>query len=238
MVVSAEYVARQVSEVLKWREAWLKEAELPKDTVMDETQKTAFLKASKQEYHSRADQMQLQRRDWGETQKQREVDQKMKSRWSRNQQRLAGTIQMWQVLSFTERFDPKFFETVGDPPREIGKKTEEERQNTKRAVEARAARRPAIKYARVCDRGGALTRKQPDLLKQYDSGELLNQVSRLTLLSGNGRLRGSDGSHVDIGGSTGGWIRKKLYGWTPPDTKEIQLFESSEFSDFAAAEGP
>ena len=67
MVVSAEYVARQVSEVLKWREAWLKEAELPKDTVMDSPQKTAFLKASKQEYHSRADQVQLQRRDWWET---------------------------------------------------------------------------------------------------------------------------------------------------------------------------
>ena len=83
----------------------------------------------------------------------------MKSRWARNQQILAGTIQMWQVLSSTGRFDPKFFEQVGDPPREIGKKTEEQRQNTKRAVEARAKRRLAIKYARVRDRGGALTRQ-------------------------------------------------------------------------------
>ena len=126
---------------------------------------------------------------------------------------------------FTGRFDPNFFEEVGDPPREIGKKTEEERQNTKRAVEARAARRLALKDARVRDRGLPLTRKQLDLLKQYDSGEMLREVNRLTLLSGNGRLRRSDGSHVDIGGSTGGWTRKTLYGWTPPDTKEFQLFE-------------
>ena len=39
MVVSAEYVAQQVSDVLKWREALLKKEELPNDTLMDETQK-------------------------------------------------------------------------------------------------------------------------------------------------------------------------------------------------------
>ena len=153
---------------------------------------------------------------------------------------------MWQVLSSTGRFDPNFFKNLPEAPREVGEKTEEQRQNTKLAVEARAERRLAIKYARVRDRvstGGAteasaLTRKQLDLLKQYDSGELLREVNRLTLLSGNGRLRRSDGSHVDIGGSTGGWTRKTLYGWTPPDTKEFQLFEPGELSDFAAAEGP
>ena len=144
---------------------------------------------------------------------------------------------MWQVLSFTGRFNPKFFETVGDPPREIGNQTEEERQNTKRAVEARAARRLAIKYARVRDGGLPFTRKQLDLLKHYDSGELLKEANRLTLMSGNGRLRRSDGSHVDIGGSTGGWTRKALCGWRPPDLKEFELFDPEELSELAAAEG-
>ena len=64
MVVSAEYVARQVREVIKWRETWLEQEGLPMDTLMNETQKDAFLLASKQEYHSRPDQVELQTRDW------------------------------------------------------------------------------------------------------------------------------------------------------------------------------
>ena len=112
-------------------------------------------------------------------------------------------------------------------------------------MEARAERRLATKYARVRDRdstGGAtqasaLTRKQLDLLKQYDSGELLREVNRLTLLSGHGRLRHSDGSHVDIGGSTGGWTRTALYGWTPPDLQAFKIFDPEALCEPAAAEG-
>ena len=63
------------------------------------------------------------------------------------------------------------------PPPEVGELTEEQRQNKRLAVEARARRRLAIKYSRVRDRistGGAtqpaaVTRKHLDLLKQYDS---------------------------------------------------------------------
>ena len=82
-----------------------------------------------------------------------------------------------------------------------------------------------------------MTRNQLDLLNQYDFGELLDQVNRLTLLSGNGRLRRSDGSHVDIGGSTGGWTRKALYGWTPPDLEAFEIIDPEALSEPAAAEG-
>ena len=89
----------------------------------------------------------------------------------------AGTPQMWHVLSFCGQFDQKFFDNLPGPPPEVGELTEEQRQNKRLAVEARAKRRLAIKYARVRDRistGGAtqpaaLTRKHLDLLKQYDS---------------------------------------------------------------------
>ena len=71
---------------------------------MNNDQKEAFLAASKDERNSRVDQCDRQRRDFdaggGKLTRQRK-----RSRWSRNQQRLAGTTQMWQVLRFQGRFD-------------------------------------------------------------------------------------------------------------------------------------
>ena len=60
-----------------------------------------------------------------------------------------------------------------------------------------------------------MSRKQKDLLTLYDDGTLLAEANRLTLLSGNGRLRRSDGSYLDIGGSTRGYTRTLLYDWEP-----------------------
>ena len=115
MDVSKEYVARQVREVIRWRESWLDEKGLPRDTFTNEAQREQFLKASKDEYHNRPDQRILQERDRTEGPKQlkdqkkispkRLVDQRKKSRWAGKQQRLAGTTQMWHVLSFTGKFD-------------------------------------------------------------------------------------------------------------------------------------
>ena len=80
------------------------------------------------------------------------VKDKMRSRWSRHMQRMAGTIQMWQVLSFTGKFDPKFFATHKDPPLQEGELTADQKGNTKRAVYARARFREAQSYDRLRDR--------------------------------------------------------------------------------------
>ena len=96
-------------------------------------------------------------------------------------------------------------------------------------MEARAKHRQARKYARqreIILEGGvpqpaALTRRQKDLLALYDAGTLLAVANRLTRISGNGRLRRSDGSFVDIGGSTGGYTRTVLYDWEPPDVRDF-----------------
>ena len=192
---------------------------------MNEDQKDAFLKASKEEYHSRPAQRERQERDAIGTV--RLVHQRKKSRWARNLQRLAGTTQMWHVLSFMGKFDPAFFASL--PPPQAGEETETLRLNNKLAVEARAKRRLAIKYARLrhkilrgeCDPGTALSRTQQDLLALYDAGTLLAEANRLTRISGNGRLRRSDGSFVDIGGSTGGYTRSVLYDWQAPDVTEF-----------------
>jgi predicted rRNA methylase YqxC with S4 and FtsJ domains len=43
----------------------------------------------------------------------------------------------------------------------------------------------------------------------------------LTRLSGHGRLRKSNGEFIDIGGSTGGFVRTVLDDWEPPDFNDF-----------------
>ena len=89
------------------------------------------------------------------------MDNRKRARWHRNLQSLAGTPQIWQLLSFKGKFDPAFF-----------------------VVEARAKRRLAISYARLrdkirngqCAQGTALTRKQKHVLGLYDNGTLLRDA--------------------------------------------------------------
>ena len=143
---------------------------------------------------------------------------------------------MWQVLSFTGKFDPDFFASLRDPGPPPGELTETQRRNNRLAVEARARLRLAKKYARQRDKihtGGApqpaaLTRKQQNLLELYDAGTLLADANRLTRISGNGRLRPSDGSFVDIGGSTGGYTRVALYDWEPPDVRGFDVVDPGD----------
>ena len=108
MVLSKEFVARQVREVIRWREKWLDEEGLPRNTVMDEALQAEFLKASKDEYQSRPDQRELQKRDATDGGKQL-VDNRKRARWRRNLQSLAGTPQIWQLLSFKGKIGPAFF---------------------------------------------------------------------------------------------------------------------------------
>ena len=41
------------------------------------------------------------------------------------------------------------------------------------------------------------------------------------MISGHGRLKKEDDSFVDIGGSTGGFVRTVLGDWEPPDLAEF-----------------
>ena len=112
-------------------------------------------------------------------------------------------------------------------------------------MEARAKRRQAISYARMRDKsssgecapGTALSRKQQDLLKLYDDATLLEEANRLTRISGNGRLRRSDGSFIDIGGSTEGYTRTVLYDWQPPDVTEFDPVDPGDISQLADSKG-
>ena len=107
MVVSREYVARQVQTVVAWREKWLQEQNLPLDTVIRDDMAEQFLDEAKHEFHESDEQKKLQQRDRDAGKK---VQKGKHSRWSRHTQRLGGTPQMWTLLSFTSRFDVAFLE--------------------------------------------------------------------------------------------------------------------------------
>ena len=42
------------------------------------------------------------------------------------------------------------------------------------------------------------------------------------MISGHGRLKKEDHSFVDIGGSTGGFVRTVLDDWEPPDLADFE----------------
>ena len=63
----------------------------------------------------------------------------------------------------------------------------------------------------------SLNPEQLRILKEYQSGMLRRQANKLTIISGHGRLKNADGSFVDIGGNTGGFVRTVVDFWEPPD---------------------
>ena len=137
---------------------------------------------------------------------------------------------MWTLLSFTGRFDCDFFASLQPKPiRGPGESTDEQKAKNKEATEARSKYRLANKYARLRHRirsgraqeGERLGTKQLELLSLLDDGTLLAEANRLTRLSGHGRLRRSDRYFVDLGGSTGGYVRVVLNDWAPPDLEDF-----------------
>ena len=152
---------------------------------------------------------------------------------------------MWHVLSFIRIFSPAFFDKLPPPPHPAGELADEQRHNNRLAVEARAKLRQGLKYARLRDRirSGrhreriALTTEQEHLLALNEDGALLAEANRLRRISGNGRLRRSGGSFVDIGGSTGGNTRSMLYGWQPPDLVEFEPVDPDDASQLADTGG-
>ena len=122
---------------------------------------------------------------------------------------------MFHLLSFCGRWDPSFFdkEPVPQQPEE---RSEERKQATRAAVEARAQVRLARHYAHLKKKQW-LYPDQLDLVRKLRDGTLEEEAARLTKKSGHGRFRRRDGTLIDIGGSTGGFTRAVLYNWTPPN---------------------
>ena len=145
-------------------------------------------------------------------------------------QKLGGTTQMWTLLSFTGRFDVAFLEDAMKKgqkaaPKMPGERTEQQKKQTRDAQMARARLRRGAMLERLQERlsqgneakgkgkRNAVLRLNPQqqrVLEDYRSGELRVKANKLTMTSGHGRLKKEDHSFVDIGGSTGGFVRLSL----------------------------
>ena len=165
-------------KVIERREQWLHESKLLMNTLMDEYQKEAFLAEVIAEYHSSPDQLQRQQddKDAGKS-----VGNRKRSRWVRETQRRGITHQMWQMLSFSGRWNPKFFENM-PAPTQPGQCTEQQKKNTIAAAEARAS----VRYAKMCHHMQVtkkwwLTPSQASLVARLRDGSLEDEAQRLTI---------------------------------------------------------
>ena len=149
---------------------------------------------------------------------------------------------MWTLLSFTGCFDVRFLEDAiakgtKAPLRMPGERTEEQKAQVRDAQMARARLRRGKMLERLQKKLSqgeeakgkgkrnavlALSPKQQQVLKEYESGELRRKANNLTMMSGHGRLKKEDDSFVDIGGSTGGFVRTVLDDWEPPDLEDFE----------------
>ena len=148
---------------------------------------------------------------------------------------------MWTLLSFTGRFDVEYLENAiargaKGAPTMPGERTEQQKQQIRDAQMGRARLRRGAMLERLQERlsqgneakgkGKGKTRTlnpiQLRLLQEYQSGELRRQANKLTMISDHGRLTNLDHSFVDIGGSTGGFVRTVLDDWEPPDLADFE----------------
>ena len=138
---------------------------------------------------------------------------------------------MWTLLSFTGRFDVAFLEDAiargaKEPLRMPGERTEQQKQQVRDAHMGRYMLRRGAMLERLQERlsQGSLNPKQLRVLQEYQSGELRRQANKLTMISGHGRLKKEDHSFVDIGGSTGGFVRTVLDDWEPYTSGDLVDF--------------
>jgi len=174
MVVSSEYVAKQVMEIIKWRKAWLETRRLPMNPLLDEEQKKEFLADAKWEYHNSAEQKAKQEADLDAHGKKR-VKPRMHSRWCRELQRRAGAHQMWHMLSFAGRWGVEFLERMCQNAGgfQTGETTPQQKEKTRRAFQARCDVRLARRLLRMVDAG----RMQHPLLMEDWQSELVDQYN-------------------------------------------------------------
>ena len=141
---------------------------------------------------------------------------------------------MWTLLSFTGRFDVAYLEeaiarSAKGQSKMAGERTEQQKQQVRDAQLGRARLRRGAMLERLQEKLSQgdksrrpLNPKQLRVLQEYQSGELRRQANKLTMISGHGRLKKEDDSFVDIGGSTGGFVRTVLDDWEAPDLADFE----------------
>ena len=205
-VVSNHFVLNQIKEVIELRETWLRQNNLPMNCQMgDKIEQADFLLWAKKQFHTEEYQQKLQQKDFergGNSKKQSG----MHSRWSSDLQRRLGTSQLWEMVSFTGRFDASFLQP--EPTADL----------TRQAQQARDALRWAerLESRKVAGRM-QLTSQQLRILEDLDDGTLHAAANEATRKSGWGRIKHPDGTFVDIAPHNDGLVRTVLDKVVPND---------------------
>ena len=138
---------------------------------------------------------------------------------------------MWLLLSFTGRFETRFFKDR-EAPEQQEEANQEQKKATAKAANARARYRYARNLVKKRDDGQRLTEQQMEEVNQYESGFLLKKANDLTLRSGHGTLRRpGDAAECLIGASTGGIVRRILENWEEPDRRHFLEGDPAAESD-------
>ena len=221
-----EHTLDKLRETLQVREEWLAWKGLPRDHTMGDTngERKAFINWVKGKYESTDLQLDLQKKDLeqGGTKKQKEGK---RSRWCRELQRRAGSKVLWELISFTGKFCPELLSRqLEQDPHEKDEPSAEDQTLHQRLLQARLMWRTAARADRKRQHSGAasLTPSEREALRGFDDDSLRNLVNNLTARTGNGRLRGSDGTFVDIGGNDSRSLtRRALDSYEPPTITDI-----------------
>ena len=208
-VVSKEESIRRIHRVLTDRWAWLKEHNLPDDRDMTNEQRLAFHESALRAFAMEPEELQRSQAQRDSGKNQRMVWQTVRSRFSLEKQRRAGSSQMWELLSYRGRISEEMvsgiFEALDARRREgpyadPGQRDPVERGRTQKAKDE-------LRFAKSLQR--RITDKTLDwrqcnpyeryLLRKLANGALRMTANESVLALGRGRLHSAEGDYLDIG---------------------------------------
>ena len=240
VMVSKEYTAVLIKATLVRREDYLRKKGLPLEYNMYDDEPNVlkpFLEEVRTEYESEAHQRKLQERDHRRKKdgtSKRSVHAGRRRRWAREMQRRCGSKLFWELVSFTGKWDPDWFEILIDRDAEAASKEEENKKKqaeqkalTRAAIEARAS----FRYAKHLNRRyqnqmwEEFTCGQQTLLRKFWNDDLRREKNEATMKSTNGRLVAQNGFYMDIGGNASrSASRRACVGYVAPDHEDIDWF--------------
>ena len=126
---------------------------------MNDEQRKSFLQAAKNAFNAQPRSVELENRDRQENKK---VKQQIRKRWFRELQKRCGTRQLWELISFTGKWDPQWLQEKVDasPTQPSDPKDDEAKHLKARAVEPRYELRICGNQSKSLTRVGVIGKSQ------------------------------------------------------------------------------